>query len=255
MHYQPFNNTDDTSDPLEREEICQRDIPFLKALRINTINILLINPHVDHSACMNALANAGIYVLAGLGLPDLSVDTGSLLWNQTIFDRFTGVIDSIARFSNTLGFFVTEAADFFDTRNEGIPFIKAAVRDVKAYIDQRQYRRIPIGWYHSIEASNQTDYMVCDDTKIDFLAFYEDSSENCTTLAEIEAMKEYSNTLSIPNFGQSVYCRAAVDGRKFDFIPEIFSEEALESLNGALIDQYIQHGGADDAGKVYHSTT
>jgi hypothetical protein len=72
------SNTSATSsvkytDPLSDTTSCKRDIEFLKKVRTNTIRVYAINPDEDHDECMNALADAGIYVVADLSEPGLYV--------------------------------------------------------------------------------------------------------------------------------------------------------------------------------------
>lgn len=88
-------------------------------------------------------------------------------WNQTQLTRFEAVLDEFQRFDNTAGFFVgnevlTRGEHFRKyTRVYGImlrrvdltgngsaaaPYVKAALRDLKAYRDSKHYRNIPIGY-------------------------------------------------------------------------------------------------------------
>ena len=67
--------TSDTkyTDPLSDATSCKRDIEYLTKVRTNTIRVYAINPDEDHDECMNALADAGIYVVADLSEPGLYV--------------------------------------------------------------------------------------------------------------------------------------------------------------------------------------
>lgn len=86
-------------------------------------------------------------------------------WNQTQLTRFEAVLDEFQKFGNTAGFFVGNEVltrgEYFrkNTRVGGVntffltgngsaaaPYIKAALRDVKAYRDSKNYRKIPIGY-------------------------------------------------------------------------------------------------------------
>ena len=84
-------------------------------------------------------------------------------WTQSQLTAFNGVLDEFQRYDNTAGVFVgnevlTEGwsscankatfADIHFVANASIvaPYVKAAVRDVKAYRDSKNYRKIPIGY-------------------------------------------------------------------------------------------------------------
>jgi hypothetical protein len=72
------SNTSATSttqyiDALSDSTSCKRDIEVLKKIRTNTIRVYAVDPDKDHDDCMNALADAGIYVVADLSEPGLYV--------------------------------------------------------------------------------------------------------------------------------------------------------------------------------------
>ena len=140
------------TDPLANATVCARDVPLLQQLRTNTIRTYAIDPTLDHSDCMQMLTEAGIYVVSDLGEPGNSINRDTPEWNAEVYARYTAVVDSLANYTNVLGFFagneVTNAAN-----NTGASaFVKAAVRDIKAYIRQRNYREIGVGY-----ASNDDD--------------------------------------------------------------------------------------------------
>ena len=54
------------SDPLIDTEQCTRDATLMKTLGVNSIRVYHVNPKADHSGCMSAFANAGIYVIVDL---------------------------------------------------------------------------------------------------------------------------------------------------------------------------------------------
>lgn len=93
------------SDPLADATACKRDVPLLAALGTNTIRTYAINPESDHTECMDLLEKAGIYVIADLGEPSLSINRDSPAWNVKLFDRYKAVIDELGKFDNVIGFF------------------------------------------------------------------------------------------------------------------------------------------------------
>jgi 1,3-beta-glucanosyltransferase GAS1 len=92
-------------DPLANEKVCERDVPILEKLGVNTIRTYAIDPDADHSACMKLLEEAGIYVVADLGEPALSINRDSPTWNVELFERYKGVVDNLGAYDNVIGFF------------------------------------------------------------------------------------------------------------------------------------------------------
>ncbi len=93
------------SDPLADADACKRDVPLLAALGTNTIRTYAIDPEQDHEACMDLLEEAGIYVVADLGEPSLSINRDSPAWNVELFDRYKAVVDELSKYDNVIGFF------------------------------------------------------------------------------------------------------------------------------------------------------
>lgn len=142
-------------DPLSDGSACLRDIPFLQKLRINVVRSYGIDPGRDHSSRMNDLANAGIYVLADLPAPGLTIsDKKNLVWNDALYDRYTQVIDAMHNLTNLLGFIIGDNVIQGISQDDTGPFVKAAVRDMKAYINQKDYRMIPIGYVNDLLVGN-----------------------------------------------------------------------------------------------------
>jgi len=50
-------------DPLSSSQNCTRDLPYLRQLGVNAVRVYSIDPAKDHSDCMKAFDDAGIYVL------------------------------------------------------------------------------------------------------------------------------------------------------------------------------------------------
>ena len=59
----PFSEPSTFIDPLANATACQRDLPYLKALGVNTIRVYSVNSSLNHDSCMQGLSGAGIYVL------------------------------------------------------------------------------------------------------------------------------------------------------------------------------------------------
>ncbi|KAF8209822.1 glycoside hydrolase superfamily [Mycena galopus ATCC 62051] len=111
----PDNPLDQPStfvDQLADSAGCARDLPFLQQLGVNAIRAYSVDLTLNHDSCMAALSGAGIHVILDPTLPlNGSIDTTQPTWSTNLQDE---VLTSSA----------TNAA----------PFIKAAARDIKAYL-------------------------------------------------------------------------------------------------------------------------
>ena len=54
---------------------------------------------------MKLLDAAGIYVIADLGEPALSINRDDPVWNVDLFERYKGVIDNLGQYDTVIGFF------------------------------------------------------------------------------------------------------------------------------------------------------
>ena len=84
VDYQPGGSSDAT-DPLADYSTCSRDIPYFKKLGLNTIRVYTVDNSKNHDQCMNALAEAGIYLALDVNTPNYSLnrDTPGESYNPT----------------------------------------------------------------------------------------------------------------------------------------------------------------------------
>ncbi|CCH45632.1 hypothetical protein BN7_5215 [Wickerhamomyces ciferrii] len=158
-------------DPLGEPKICLRDLDYLQRLGVNTVRVYSIDTDLDHDVCMEAFEKAGIYVIADLSEPDVSVIRDSPTWDVTIFDRYKKVVDSLHKYPNVLGFFAGNEVTNDKTNTFASPFVKSSIRDVKSYIDEKGYRKIPVGYSTNDDAetrANVADFFACGDVQADF---------------------------------------------------------------------------------------
>ena len=139
----------------------------MKDLGVNVVRVYLVDPTADHDGCMQALASNGIYAWIDLPTPTQAINRADPEWTLGMFDHYTSVIDAFAKYNNTLVF--TIANEVINDDNESVgagPYIKAAVRDIKAFRSARGYRKIPVSYGATDIPSIQSliaDYLACGD--------------------------------------------------------------------------------------------
>jgi len=239
-------STNEYTDPLADEAGCSRDIPYLQQLQTNTVRVYAINPTSNHDACMTALANAGIYVVADLSAPGQSINRADPAWNDELYTRYTGVVDAMAKYNNVLGFFAGNEVSNAPNNTDASAFVKAAVRDTKAYIKQRGYRTIGVGYATNDDASireNMADYFNCGDqaSAIDFWGYniyswcgqssYQQSGYNDRT-------QEFSS-YSVPAFFAEYGCNTP-SPRGFSEVQALYGSQMTPVWSGGIVYMYFQ---------------
>lgn len=254
------NTSSDTTyvDPLTDPAGCQRDIPLLKELRTNVVRVYSINPDQDHSECMSMLADAGIYLIADLSQPSESINRDSPVWDTDLYKRYTSVVDALANYTNVLGFFAGNEVTNSNLTTGASPFVKAAIRDVKAYIKQKNYRAIPVGYAADDDAwirEQVSAYFDCgsDDERADFwgLNIYEwCGNSNFEQSGYADRTKDFSK-FDIPVFFSEYGCNT-VRPREFSDVPVLFGPQMTGVWSGGIVYMYFQD--TNDYGKKFCCT-
>lgn len=195
---------------------------------------------------MNALADAGIYVISDLSNPSESIDRSDPQWNTALYARYTAVVDEMAKYNNTMGFFAGNEVSNTVNTTAASAFVKAAVRDMKSYIQQKDYRAIGVGYATNDDSSirvNMADYFNCDNTAdgIDFWGYniYSwcgDSSYQSSGYQErTQEFKDYS----VPVFFAEYGCNA-VQPRKFTEVDALYGDPMAQVWSGGIVYMYFQ---------------
>lgn len=240
-------------DPLADPAACTRDIPYLQDLQTNVVRTYGIDPSHNHSGCMTLFANAGIYVIADLVAPGYTIGNVNPVWNNVLYNRYTSVIDTMHNYTNLLGFVVGDDVVKGIGRNESGPYVKAAVRDMKAYIRQKNYRSIPVGYVNSVlqgtavaqvstAAKDIWQYLNCGD-KSDSIDFWGANivdwckGSTYTDSGYANATSELS-TYSVPVFLAAYGCSIPFQ-RDFSEIVAIYSQQMSPVWSGGIIYEYF----------------
>jgi 1,3-beta-glucanosyltransferase GAS1 len=247
------SNASTYTDPLADTNACNRDIPYLVQLGTNLIRVYAIDPTADHDGCMTALANAGIYVIADLSAPGDSIIRDSPSWNDDLYERYTSVVDNMQKYTNTLGFFAGNEVSNNNTNTDASAFVKAAVRDTKAYIKQKGYRTIGVGYATNDDAGIREDlanYFDCGSPEdaVDFWGYNIYSwcgDSSYTESGYDQRTKEFEN-FNIPVFFAEYGCNE-VQPRMFTEVAALYGPDMEGVWSGGIVYMYFQE--ANNYGK------
>ncbi|KAK1994427.1 hypothetical protein LX36DRAFT_727380 [Colletotrichum falcatum] len=236
--------TGEYRDPLADEAACARDLPILVKAGTNTLRTYAIDPKNDHSACMKLLSDAGIYVVSDLSEPKLSINRETPQWNTQLYERYTSVIDALAQYDNTIGFFAGNEVSNDKSNTEASAFVKAAVRDAKKHIKEKGYRWMGVGYAANDDKdirANSAHYFNCgdQDAAIDFWGYniYSWCGENTLNY-------------SVPVFFAEYGCNqpGGGDSRIFQETTALYENDMTSVFSGGIV--YMYHQEANDFGLV-----
>ncbi|KIJ21411.1 carbohydrate-binding module family 43 protein [Paxillus involutus ATCC 200175] len=126
-------------DPLSNGTACQRDLPYLQQLGVNTIRAYSVDSTQNHDTCMQLFSGAGIYTVIDLSLPvNGSIDRTAPSWTTALLDQYIETINVFSKYDNVLAYNVGNEVVTAANGTAAATFVKAAARDVKAYLNSIQ---------------------------------------------------------------------------------------------------------------------
>lgn len=205
---------------------------------------------------MKLLNDNNIYVISDLGQPQISIDRSDPQWNTDLYTHYQQVVDSLQKYSNVVGFFAgNEVTNASDTSNASA-YVKAAVRDTKAYIKSKKYRSsLGVGYAENDDPSVRdqiASFFNCGsaDESIDFLGYniyewcapsnFEESGYNRV----LESFQNYSIPVFFAEYGCNKNGGAA--SRTFQETPNTYVANMTDTLSGGIVYEYFQE--ANDFG-------
>ncbi|KAJ4409268.1 1,3-beta-glucanosyltransferase [Didymella pomorum] len=246
VDYQP-GGASDAKDPIADADGCKRDIEKFKELGINTVRVYTVDNTAEHDTCMNALADAGIYLALDVNTPKYSINRASpqVSYNKVYLQSVFATVEKFAAYSNTLLFFSGNEVINDDSTTNCAPFVKAVTRDIKSYMNARKLRKVPVGYSAADVESNRyemADYMNCgeDSVRSDFYAFNDYSWCDPNTFTgsgwdqKVQKLSNYSLPIFLSEFG----CNT--NKRQFNEVKSIYSTDMSSVYSGGLVYEYSQ---------------
>ncbi|KAF5136960.1 1,3-beta-glucanosyltransferase [Metarhizium anisopliae] len=245
-------------DPLSDETVCKRDVPLLKELGTNVIRTYAIDPKADHKACMELLQDAGIYIVSDLSEPDNSINRDTPQWNTALFERYTAVIDELAQYPNVIGFFAGNEVSNAKNNTAASAFVKAAVRDTKAYIknNKKITRWLGVGYAANDDKDIRAeiaDYFNCNtvEESIDFWGYniYSWCGKSSMQKSGYDQQVKFFENYSVPVFFAEYGCNNdGAANRIFDETTALYTDDMTGTFSGGIVYMYYQE--ANDYGLV-----
>jgi 1,3-beta-glucanosyltransferase GAS1 len=202
------------------------------------------------------VANVGIYVVADLAAPgtDTSIDRTSPSWTVDIFQRYIDVVDMFSTYDNVLGYFAGNEVTNNDTNTDASPFVKAAVRDVKAYMKAKNYRQVPLGYASNDDSTTResiAEYFACapSDASVDFygINIYEWCGNSTFESSGYQARTEEFSGYPVPAIFSEYGC-IVPKPRLFTEVQALYGSEMTGVWSGGIVYEYFQE--ANDYGLV-----
>ncbi|KAI9737331.1 MAG: hypothetical protein M1834_009484 [Cirrosporium novae-zelandiae] len=249
-------------DPLSDTSQCELDAAQMADLGANTIRVYHVDPTNDHSGCMTAFANNSIYLFVDLDTFDTAIDQNKPSWTKSKLSAFEAVLDEFQQYNNTAGVFVGNEVLTFANGSSAAPYVKAAARDVKAYRDSKNYRKIPVGY--SAEPADIADlrpmlqnYLACGDNSSEALDFFSLNayewcgSSSSYTVSGYSELEKNATGYDIPIFFSETGCNTARP-RTFEDQASIFGSNMDGTWSGAIIYEWIEE--ANDYGLISYGS-
>lgn len=244
IDYQPGGSSANL-DPLADTQICMRDLEHFKAMGVNTIRVYATDNSKDHSACMNAYAAAGIYLILDANNPKYSLHRYDPhpSYNAPYLQSIFATIDEFQKYPNTMAFFSgNEVINEQLNSTASAPYVKAVTRDMRGYITARGYRKIPVGYSAADVAENRmqtAQYFNCgtDDERSDFFGFndYSWCSSDFKTAGWDVKVRNFTN-YGLPIFLSEYGCNT--NTRDFAEHKALMSSDMTAVYSGGLMYEY-----------------
>lgn len=165
----------------------------------------------------------------------------------------------MSKYTNLLGFFAANEVVDDPTTTGGATYVKAVIRDMKAYIRRHVDRIIPVGYSAADVESNRMEiahYMNCGDEseRAEFHGVNDYSwcgLSSFTTSGWDQKVRNFTD-YSIPIFLSEYGCNAVEGARPFNEVETLYSRLMTPVFSGGLVYEFTQE--PNDYGIVEYET-
>lgn len=194
---------------------------------------------------MQLLQDAGIYLIADLGEPTTSINRDTPEWTVDLYARYTSVVDALQKYPNVLGFFAGNEVSNSPNNTQASAFVKAAVRDIKAYIRQKKYRSIGVGYATNDDETrtNLANYFDCGtpEESLDFWGYniYSWCGDSDIIKSSYQERTDEFSTYNVPAFFAEYGCNVN-QPRIFTEVGALFGSQMTPVWSGGILYMYFQ---------------
>ncbi|KAG9103975.1 1,3-beta-glucanosyltransferase gas1 [Ceratobasidium sp. 370] len=233
-------------DPLALGTACDRDLPYLKQLGVNAIRVYSVNSQLNHDDCMTKLNDAGIYTIIDLSLPlNGSINRAQPSWTTNLQSLYTNTIDAFSKYDNVLSYNVANEVINLPNNTHTAPFIKAAARDIKAYLKSKGSSAL-VG-YSTVDASlirdNVVQYLTCNDaeTSVDIIGLntYRWCGSDDYTSSGYDQITALFQNVPVPAYLSEFGCQKELP-RLFTEVAAMFSDQMTPVWSGGVAFSYFK---------------
>lgn len=246
VDYQPGGSSE-LADPIADTAGCKRDIQKFKDLGLNTIRVYSVDNSKNHDECMQALADAGIYLVLDVNTPKYALNRADPQpsYNDVYLQYIFATVDMFAQYDNTLAFFSGNEVINDGPSSKAAPYVKAVTRDIRSYLRARNLRHVPVGYSAADIDTNRlemAEYMNCgtDDERSDFFAFndYSWCDPSSFQISGWDQKVKNFTGYGIPLFLSEYGCNT--NTRKFEEVSALYSTKMTSVYSGGLVYEYSE---------------
>lgn len=248
VDYQPGGSSK-LVDPIADPDTCTRDIEKFKELGLNTVRVYSVDNSANHDKCMQALADAGIYLVLDVNTPKYSLNRADPApsYNDVYLQYIFSTVDMFARYDNTLAFFSGNEVINDGPSSKAAPYVKAVTRDIRSYLSSQKLRKVPVGYSAADIDTNRlemAEFMNCgtDDERSDFFAFndYSWCDPSSYQISGWDQKVKNFTGYGLPLFLSEYGCNT--NTRQFQEVSALYDTKMTGVYSGGLVYEYSEEG-------------